>query len=352
VSEAWFQRALDWVERGRVPDAVVRWGIRRLCAERLREEASLAPDGSTERLNRIVDELGRGPIALEPDAANVQHYEVPAAFFEPVLGPRMKYSCCLWPAGVTTLAGAEEASLAETASHAGLADGQRVLELGCGWGSLTLWMAERFPASRVTAVSNSASQRAFVERRAAERGLSNVSVVTCDMNTFRAPGRFDLVVSVEMFEHMRNYGELLRRIAQWLVPRGRLFIHVFAHRRFAYPFETGGAHNWMGRHFFTGGLMPSDDLLPMYQTHFDLVTRWRWNGMEYRRTSEAWLANLDASRDRLRPVLVATYGVADADRWFHRWRLFFLAVAECFGFKSGLEWGVSHYLFERIPGVA
>ena len=267
-----------------------------------------------------------GPIAPLPEKANEQHYELPPEFFTAVLGPHRKYSSCFWRTETASLAEAEAAALDITCERADLSDGQDILELGCDWGSLSLWMAERFRNSRITAVSNSAPQRRFIEAEAAARGLTNLRVITADMNEFAsAANRFDRIVSVEMFEHMRNYERLLERIASWLRPSGKLFVHHFCHRQFAYPFETDGDANWMGRHFFTGGLMPSEHLLRHFNRHLTIVGQWRWDGTHYQRTSEAWLANLDARRRDVLPILEATYGRDSSRRWFHRWRMFFLA---------------------------
>ena len=338
---------IQWVEQGRIPDGVVRSGIRRLLKERLEEIEAADAGDATAVAEAFLSTLRQAPVALLPDKANDQHYEVPAAFFQSVLGPNRKYSGCWWPEGVNTLDQAESRALEATCERAGLVDGQRVLELGCGWGSLTLWMAWRYPSSRFTAVSNSASQRAFIEGEAARRGLTNVMVLTRDMNTFDTGERFDRVVSVEMFEHMRNWPELFRRVAGWLVPGGRFFLHVFVHRLVPYEFVERNANDWMSRLFFSGGMMPSDDMALHFQDDLRVLRRWRWDGTHYERTANAWLANMDRHRDALRPVLVATYGEQDAELWRQRWRVFFMAVAELFGYNHGQEWWVSHYLFER-----
>jgi len=281
-----------------------------------------------------------------PHKANEQHYEVPAAFFGHVLGPHRKYSSCWWPAGVETIKDAEGAALAVTCERAELSDCQDILELGCGWGSLTLWMASHYPGSRVTAVSNSRSQREFIVERAARLNLTNVRVITADMNAFQTPERYDRIVSIEMCEHMRNWPELFQRVSGWLNPQGRFFMHVFVHRSTPYAFVERGTGDWMSRHFFSGGMMPSDDLALRFQDDLKLLQRWRWNGTHYARTADAWLANMDARRAELWPTLEATYG-DDAAQWWMRWRIFFMSCAELFGYDYGQEWWVSHYLFER-----
>lgn len=339
--------AINWVEQGLVPDNVVRQGIRRLLARRLREIGAQDCAISAANESAVIMAMNRSPIALVPDLANSQHYEVPAAFFEQVLGPHRKYSSCYWPDNAQDLAVAEAAALALTCERADLADGQDILELGCGWGALSLWMAERYPRAHITAVSNSRSQRAYIEARAARAGLNNLRVITADMNDFATEERHDRIVSLEMFEHMRNWRALFQRVNSWLRPGGRLFMHVFCHRSTPYFFAEQGPTDWMGRHFFSGGLMPSDDLALHFQDQLRLLRRWRWSGQHYERTLNAWLANMDARREAVLPMLAETYGDPQAQLWWQRWRIFFMACAELFGYDRGQQWWISHYLFER-----
>jgi len=287
-------------------------------------------------------------VALHVDAANRQHYEVPAAFFHRCLGKRLKYSSCYYATGSETLDEAEEAMLALYGERAQLADGQHILELGCGWGSLTLWMAERYPNAQITAVSNSNSQREYILGQCRTRGLINVTVLTRDVNHLMLDAEtFDRCVSIEMFEHMRNYPQLLQRIHRWLRPEGKLFVHIFVHRTLMYPFETEGDDNWMGRHFFTGGLMPAADTLLFFQQHLQLQQRWLLDGTHYERTANHWLANQDREKEVVMAVLRQTYGDASAALWHQRWRMFWMACAELFGYQQGQQWQVAHYLFNR-----
>ncbi len=369
---------LEAAERGLLPDWLLRWGMRRLLKNRLRELR--AQDAATS-LDAFLQATQSLPIAVTPARANQQHYEVPAGFFLHVLGDHRKYSCCYWPSDTKDLSAAEAQALTLTCQHAELEDGQKILELGCGWGSLSLWMAQRYPHSPITAVSNSHSQRQFIEQQAQQRGLANLEVITADVNDYAPDNSYDRIVSVEMLEHLRNHTALLHRLHGWLQPHGKLFVHIFCHRQWPYFFQTAGEENWMGRYFFTGGMMPSADLLPRCADSFELVGRWEWNGLHYAKTCRAWLHNLDAAErqpsrattheapprspisphsgqaaqpatpdsmdESLPGILRATYGDSEARRWRQRWRMFFMACEELFQYNHGHEWFVSHYLFQR-----
>ena len=338
--------AIRAAEATPLPDPLTRAGIAFLVGTRRRSLASLPTDEAV-----FARAMVEHPIAEHTDAANAQHYELPPSFFELTLGPRRKYSCCLYPTGQETLAAAEILALNETVAHAGLADGQDILELGCGWGSLTLFMAERFPHARITAVSNSAPQRQHIAAQEARAGLTNVTVITADMNDFQPAMRFDRVVSIEMFEHMSNWQALLGRVRGWLKADGRLFLHVFSHKSQPYRFDTADQTDWIAQHFFTGGIMPSHGLIAQFPDCFAVEQQWRWSGRHYQRTAEQWLERFDANRAEIDAVLRQVYG-DDAKLWRRRWRLFYLATAGLFGHAGGEEWGVSHYLLRPVADRA
>jgi cyclopropane-fatty-acyl-phospholipid synthase len=335
------------LEKNLLPDPVIRTGIRHLLTRRCREETAPTEVEQHARHARFASELRTMPIAINTVESRQQHYEVPTEFYQRVLGPRLKYSCCWFESGQETLAEAEEAMLRLYLDRARLADGQSILELGCGWGSLSLWLAARLPKAQITGVSHSRTQKTFIEAEAARRGLRNLNIVTRDMNDFEFPhARFDRVLSIEMFEHMKNWPRLLGRIAHSLRPDGRLFLHIFTHRTFAYHFVARNASDWMSRHFFTGGMMPSEGLLAHFHDDLAIEERWRVNGRHYRRTAELWLANMDAHREVLRPLFEKTYGRA-AGKWWNRWRVFFMACAELWGYRKGEDWTVNHYLLHK-----
>ena len=333
-------------EQGYIPDYLARFGMRRLMRQRLREEFRDA-EQQFERYKQLLETFSSGPIAIATDKANEQHYEVPAEFFKLSLGKHLKYSSCHWPAGTSHLDAAEAAMLELTCQRAELAPGMDILELGCGWGSVTLWMAANYPGTSITAVSNSASQKAHIIQQCEQRGLDNVRVITADINDFDIEQHFDRVVSVEMFEHVRNHHELMRRIAGWLKPEGKLFVHIFCHRSLTYPFETEGEDNWMGRHFFTGGIMPSENYLLNFQQYLLLDEQWRLSGRHYGATANAWLATMDQNRDRILTIFAEVYGESEAALWFQRWRMFYMACAELFNFEGGNQWLVGHYRFTK-----
>lgn len=340
---------IDMTERGVIPNSLVRIGIRHFCKDRLRSLQQIETH-QTSSLNDYVEMLKKSPVAIATDSANEQHYEVPTEFFLLSLGSHLKYSCAYWPENCDSLDMAEKLALDTTMERAEIKDGMSILELGCGWGSLTLSMAKKFPNSIITAISNSSSQREFILAQAQKHQLNNIEVLTEDISQLeKIPGKnnFDRVVSVEMFEHLRNYQTILARIKDWLAPQGKLFVHIFTHHKYPYLFETEGADNWMGKYFFTGGQMPSHSLLRSFQNDLKLEKEWQWDGTHYQKTSEAWLKNLEANKDQVLKLFDEAYGAKDSLRWYNRWKVFYLAVAELFGFKNGTEWGVSHYLFAK-----
>jgi cyclopropane-fatty-acyl-phospholipid synthase len=329
-------------ERLPLPDTILQYGIHHL----VRATSTRLANAPADMNQAFIRACAHLPIATHVAEANAQHYELPPAFFERVLGPHQKYSCCLFDNAADTLQQAEENALEATCLHADIQDGQSILELGCGWGSLSLWLAEHYPAANILAVSNSAPQRAHIQAQAARRALHNLRIVTADMNDFDPHTQFDRIVSVEMFEHISNWPALLNRVQGWLRPQARLFVHVFTHGTTPYRFDHTNAADWIARYFFTGGIMPSHALLGQASPHFQVEAEWRWNGRHYQRTALAWLRNFDAHEPEITTVLRGVYG-AEAPVWRRRWRLFFLATAGLFGFQEGQEWGVSHYRLKQ-----
>jgi len=338
--------ALTLAEKGFLPDIAIRAGIRRLLEGRLRAEIPTNAEEAESKAADFVRTLARSPVAVETDAANEQHYEVPTRFFELVLGPRLKYSACLWETGTGDLSKAEEAMLRLTADRARIENGQSILDLGCGWGSFSLWAAERFPDSKIVAVSNSLSQADYIRRVANQRGLENVEVRSCDMNRFAADSRFDRIVSIEMLEHLRNYDLFFSRVRQWLNPKGKFFVHIFSHRSMPYVFVPVTDSDWMARHFFTGGIMPSLGLFHSFDKDLQVIDQWEVNGVHYSKTLEAWLDNQDRNRKEIYPIFSRCYGDRNAQMWFQRWRIFWMACSELFRYRDGEEWLVGHYLLE------
>ena len=336
--------------KGLLPDAVIRQGIRNLLSQKLLDEKKGGSEAAQARFIKLINHLKSSPIAVQTKTANEQHYELPSEFFQVVLGKYLKYSSGYWRDGVSDLDTAEKDMLEITVERAQLAEGQSILELGCGWGSLSLFMAEKFPGSRIVAVSNSRTQKQFIDAQMVYRGIKNLEIITADMNVFTTPHKFDRVVSIEMFEHMRNYEKLLERIAGFLKPDGKLFVHIFTHREHAYLYDETDAADWIGRYFFTGGIMPSDHLLLYFQDHFNIENHWRVSGTHYQQTSEAWLKKMDARKEILIPIFQKTYGASEYKKRHQYWRIFFMACAELWGYREGAEWLVSHYLFHKSRG--
>lgn len=340
---------IDWLlARGFLPDFVIRRGIRALNRRRLKEISADNIELGQAKAMQLVQSLRQSAIAVLTEKANEQHYEIPAGFFALVLGKNRKYSSCYYPTGKEDLSTAEQLMLEETAAMARLADGQRILELGCGWGSLSLYMAQRFPKAHITAVSNSASQKKYIDGEAARRKIRNLKIVTADVNQFKPKEKFDRVVSVEMFEHMRNYDVLFARIRSWLKPSGKLFVHIFTHRLFPYLFEDKASDDWMSRYFFSGGIMPSNHLFAYFAQGFRLAEQRVFSGTHYHLTAEHWLKNFDANLPVIRGIISEVYGAENSTRWINYWRVFFLAVSELFRTRGGQEWNVCHYLFEKV----
>ncbi|MBS1718015.1 MAG: class I SAM-dependent methyltransferase [Armatimonadetes bacterium] len=343
-------RAISFAESGKLSDSLIRAGIRegsRRRLQSLRKSFDTDPGGA---LQSFLNELKNLPIADFTKEANEQHYELPPEFFQLVLGQQLKYSCCYFPTMSESLDEGETLALSQVTERAQLAEGQRILELGCGWGSLSLRMASQFPCSTIVAVSNSNPQRLYIEGEAARRGITNLKVITADINAFEPEGQFDRIVSVEMLEHVRNYDALFGRVSHWLKQDGKFFVHVFRHHAYPYLFDTEGAANWMGRYFFSGGVMPSCQLLAQAQSHLKLSNSWELDGRHYERTANLWLENLDARTAEVLTVLERAYGKEQAQVWLQRWRIFFMSCAELFGYRQGQEWGVSHLLFEQPTG--
>lgn len=340
----WYDTLL---EKNKIPDFLIRQGIRRLLKQRLLDENKGTEEAQQQHFMQLVRELENSSIAINTHEANEQHYEVPTEFYRYCLGRHLKYSSGYWKPGVTDINIAERDMLELTCQRAQLDNDMKVLELGCGWGSLSLFMAEKFPGSLFTVVSNSGTQKEYIDEQAAQRGIKNLTVITADINSFTIDQAFDRVVSVEMFEHMRNYKLLLKKISAFMKPGGKLFVHIFTHKEFAYKFEVKDETDWMSKYFFTGGIMPSDHLLLYFNEHFSIREHWRVNGMHYQKTSEAWLQNMDRHRKEIIPLFEGTYGKEQALKWWVYWRIFFMACAELWGYNNGNEWMVSHYLFER-----
>lgn len=338
------------LEQDKLPDSLIRIGIRKLLRRRLKDEKLANTELQQEHLMNLIADLKGSPIAVNTPDANAQHYEVPTEFYQYCLGKHLKYSCGYWKEGVTELDISEADMLELTCNRAELKNGQDVLELGCGWGSLSLYMSAKYPESNFTVVSNSRTQKIYIDEQAKQRNIPNLAVITADMNNFSIDKTFDRVVSVEMFEHMRNYELLMKKVASLLKPAGKLFVHIFTHKDLAYKFEVKDESDWMSKYFFTGGIMPSDDLLLYFNKDMSIEKHRHVSGLHYAKTSEAWLVNMDKHKKEIMPIFENTYGKANAVKWWVYWRLFYMACAELWKYKNGEEWIVSHYLFNKKQG--
>lgn len=344
----WFtQRAIHQAEQWHIPDFFIKAWIRYLCNQRLKHIQDNGPAYIKKNQETWVKKLKNSPIALVPEKANEQHYEVPPRLFELVLGKHLKYSSGIWNDGCDTLDQSEQDMLALTIQRAELKDNIDILELWCGWGSLTFYMSKTYPNARIVTVSNSKDQKQYIDNKCKKENITNIKVITCDMNDFSIEQTFDRVVSIEMFEHMRNYQKLLKKIAWFLKKEGKLFVHIFSHASLVYPYEDNGPGDWMAREFFSGGLMPSHTLFKDFQDDLTLIKDWKISGIHYKKTSYAWLEKMDNNKDEVLTLFEETYGKDSALLWFQRWRIFFMACGEMFGMKQGNEWWVSHYLFEK-----
>ena len=334
-------------EKQLIPDFAIRYGIRTLLKKRLDSLVSNNPETNIQDKIDFIHKMNSSKIALVPELANKQHYEIPANFYKYCLGRHRKYSSCYWEDNTKNLDEAELLSLKLTTQHAKLTNGQNILELGCGWGSLTLWMAKKFPKSKITAVSNSSSQKTHILEQAKKRNLNNISIITEDMNKFNPKTRYDRIVSVEMIEHMRNHRQLFKKINTWLKPGGLFFMHIFVHKTQPYLFEVQDEDDWMSQYFFSGGMMPSEDLPLFFQEDLKIIDQWSWSGKQYEKTANAWLANIDSNKEKVMRTLEKIYGKDNSKKWFQRWRIFFMSCAELWGYRDGNEWKVVHYLFKK-----
>lgn len=342
----WYDKLLV---NNQIPDFLIRMGIRKYLKQRLREENKGGEEAQQRHLLQFINTLKSSPIAVNTADANEQHYEVPTEFYQYCLGENLKYSCGFWKPGVTDIDISERDMLELTCERAELENGQNVLELGCGWGSLSLFMAARYPGSTFTVVSNSRTQKQHIDEQAFLRNIQNLKVITADMNTFHTDEKFGRIVSVEMFEHMRNYKLLMQKVASFLDDHGKVFVHIFTHKEFAYLFEVKDETDWMSKYFFSGGVMPSNDLLLHFNDDLNMEKQWLVNGTHYAKTSEAWLNNMDIHRDEIMPLFEQTYGKDEALKWWVYWRIFYMSCAELWNYDDGNEWMVSHYLFHKIP---
>ena len=339
--------------QGWIPDFLIRFGVKILLRNKIKNQKIPNIEKRQSKKVEFVNNLKNQPIAIKTSEANEQHYELPPSFFEEILGDRLKYSCGYWdeflpPSDCANkLNQSEEAMLELTCSRADIKNGQKILDLGCGWGSLSIYMAENYPESKITALSNSSTQIEYINSIAKEKELDNLKAVIADINTYKSNNTFDRIISIEMFEHMRNYEALMSKLSKLLRNKGKLFIHIFSHHTYPFAYVNKSSSDWMARYFFAGGTMPSQDLLHYFLEDFHLENQWAVSGKHYKQTLEAWLYKMDNKKETIWPIFLEVYGKKEAKKWWNYWRTFFLSCAEFFGMNEGNEWFISHYLFQK-----
>ena len=329
------------IELGVIPESILRVAIKKLIQKRLLEIPVNSEVRKSQKAN-FIEELQSSPIALSTKIANEQHYEVPPAFFQEIMGAHLKYSCGLFDKNTISLDEAEENMLQLYIERLDIKNNQKILDLGCGWGSFSLYAAAKFPNSTFVAVSNSNDQIEFINNTAAARSLENIKAIKQDMNNLSLDESFDRIISIEMFEHMRNYGALLKKLRNHLHNDGKMFVHIFTHRDHPYPYEVRGPSDWMSKYFFTSGLMPSHDIFSYFEEDLVVEQSWKINGSHYARTCNLWLENHYKNKKTILDIFTGHY--PNPRQWFVRWQLFFLACEKLFAYNEGKEWFVSHYL--------
>ena len=329
---------LTIAELGLIPDVFIKTAVRFITKKRLNES------GIHENKLNVIKSISEGGIAEKTDDANEQHYEVPPEFFKYALGKNLKYSCSFFDK-TDSLDEAEKSMIELYIERADIQEGHDILDLGCGWGSFSLYVAEKYPSVSITAVSNSKDQIAFIQNEAKRRGLFNIKASKMDVNNLDLDNKFDRIVSIEMFEHLRNYKLILNSLNSLLKPDGRLFVHIFCHKELTYFYEIKNSYDWMTKYFFEGGIMPSQDIFKYFDDELEVINQWDVNGNHYAKTCKAWLNNHYKNKDKILDIFDKHY---DKPRiWFNRWRIFFLSCEAFFAINNGREYFVSHYLLKK-----
>ena len=328
-------------ESGFIPDALIKIAARYISNKRI-SKSSIDYDKP-----EIISALSKGVVAEKTSDANKQHYEVPPEYFYHVLGTNLKYSCSLFD-NVNLLDEAETSMLELYIERANIKDGHKILDLGCGWGSFSLYIAKKYPNTNITSVSNSSDQITYIKNEAQKRGLPNIKAYRMDVNSLELNTQFDRIISIEMFEHLRNYKLILSSLNNLLKPDGRLFIHIFCHKKLTYFYEMKNNFDWMTKYFFQGGIMPSKDIFEYFDDELEIINQWDINGNHYSKTCKAWLNNHYINRKKILDVFQKHYDKPKI--WFNRWRIFFLSCEAFFALNNGKEYFVSHYLLKKKSG--